>query len=116
MTLLETYEKNGISPAVYAFGEKALADLKDRFDAIDQMAELNQGKVILAMREAKVDAACFAATTGYGYDDVGRERLEQVYAHIQKMLPQGAVAPHGLDPGRLPGTQGFQCHRYSSFA
>lgn len=114
MTLLETYEKNGISPAVYAFGEKAIADLKDRFEKIDQMAELNQGKVILAMRENRVDAACFAATTGYGYDDVGRERLEQVYAHIfgteaALVRPQITCGTHALtvalSANLLPGDE-----------
>ncbi|MBR6377154.1 MAG: methionine gamma-lyase family protein, partial [Oscillospiraceae bacterium] len=114
MTLLESYEKNGISPEVYGFGEKALEELKPRFTAIDEMAELNQGKVILAMREARVDAACFAATTGYGYDDVGRERLEQVYAHIfgaeaALVRPQITCGTHALtvalSANLLPGDE-----------
>ena len=114
MTLLETYEKNGISKEVYAFGEKALAALRPRFAAIDEMAELNQGKVVLAMRENRVDAACFAATTGYGYDDVGRERLEQVYAHIfgaeaALVRPQITCGTHALtvalSANLLPGDE-----------
>ena len=114
MTLLETYEKNGISKEVYAFGEKALAALKPRFEQIDEMAELNQGKVVLAMRENRVDAACFAATTGYGYDDVGRERLEQVYAHIfgteaALVRPQITCGTHALtvalSANLLPGDE-----------
>ena len=114
MTLLETYEKNGVSPAVYGFGERVLAALRLRFDAVDEMAELNQGKVILAMREARVDAACFAATTGYGYDDVGRERLEQVYARVfgaQAALvrPQITCGTHALtvalSANLLPGDE-----------
>ena len=114
MTLLETYEKNGISPSVYCFGERVLAALRLRFDAVDEMAELNQGKVILAMREARVDAACFAATTGYGYDDVGRERLEQVYARVfgaQAALvrPQITCGTHALtvalSANLLPGDE-----------
>ena len=114
MTLLETYEKNGISPSVYRFGERVLAALRLRFDAVDEMAELNQGKVILAMREARVDAACFAATTGYGYDDVGRERLEQVYARVfgaQAALvrPQITCGTHALtvalSANLLPGDE-----------
>ena len=114
MTLLETYEKNGISPSVYRFGERVLAALRLRFYAVDEMAELNQGKVILAMREARVDAACFAATTGYGYDDVGRERLEQVYARVfgaQAALvrPQITCGTHALtvalSANLLPGDE-----------
>ncbi|MBP3304493.1 MAG: methionine gamma-lyase family protein, partial [Oscillospiraceae bacterium] len=71
--LLELYNGMGISPAVYQYGEKALEKLKDRFDAIDKIAEYNQAKVISAMQKNRVSAACFAATTGYGYDDVGRD-------------------------------------------
>ena len=80
MNLLQTYEANGVSRPVYEYGESVLDALRDRFDAIDRIAELNQGKVIRAMQDARVDAACFAATTGYGYDDVGRDRLEEVLA------------------------------------
>ena len=114
MDLLEIYQKNGISPEVYAFGEKALNELKSRFAAIDEMAELNQGKVILAMRENRVDAACFAATTGYGYDDVGRERLEQVYASVfgteaALVRPQITCGTHALtvalSANLLPGDE-----------
>ena len=114
MDLIEIYKKNGISPEVYAFGEKALAALKPRFEKIDEMAEMNQGKVILAMRENRVDAACFAATTGYGYDDVGRERLEQVYASIfgteaALVRPQITCGTHALtvalSANLLPGDE-----------
>ena len=78
--LLELYETMGISPAVYAYGERTLEKLKDRFAAIDQIAEHNQAKVLWAMQKNRVSAACFAATTGYGYDDFGRDNLERVYA------------------------------------
>ena len=114
MTLLETYKQNGVSPEVYAFGENALAGLRDRFAAIDAMAELNQGKVLRAMREARVDAACFAATTGYGYDDVGRERLERVYASVfgteaALVRPQITCGTHALtvalSANLLPGDE-----------
>ena len=67
--LLELYETMGISPAVYAYGEQVLARLKERFEAIDQVSEHNQAKVVRAMQKNRVSAACFAATTGYGYDD-----------------------------------------------
>ena len=75
--LLELYETMGISPAVYAYGERTLEKLKDRFAAIDQVAEHNQAKVLWAMQKNRVSAACFAATTGYGYDDLGRDTLER---------------------------------------
>ena len=114
MTLLETYQQNGISQKTYEFGQKVLEDLKDRFAAIDEMAELNQGKVIHAMQEARVDAACFAATTGYGYDDVGRERLEKVYASVfgaeaALVRPQITCGTHALtvalSANLLPGDE-----------
>ena len=87
------YENMGISPAVYAYGEEVIAKLRDRFDAIDQVAEYNQAKVLTAMRKNRVSATCFAASTGYGYNDEGRDKLEQVYAdafHTEAAL----VRPH----------------------
>ena len=72
----------GVSPGVYAYGQEALEGLKERFAAIDAVAEYNQAKVLSAMQRNRVSAACFAATTGYGYDDVGRDTLERVYADV----------------------------------
>ena len=83
----------GISPAVYAYGEKVLEKIADRFAAIDQIAEYNQAKVLSAFRKNRVAATCFAASTGYGYNDEGRDKLEQVYAdafHTEAAL----VRPH----------------------
>ena len=99
--LLELYETMGISPAVYAYGEQALEKLKERFAKIDQIAEYNQAKVLSAMQRNRVSAACFAATTGYGYDDVGRDNLERVYAdvfHTEAALvrPQITCGTHAL--------------------
>ncbi len=99
--LLELYETMGISSAVYARGEAALEGLKDRFAEIDRIAEFNQAKVLRAMQKNRVSAACFAATTGYGYDDVGRDNLEQVYAdvfHTEAALvrPQITCGTHAL--------------------
>ena len=78
--LLELYQTMGISPAIYSYGERAIEQLQKRFAQIDQIAEFNQAKVLTAMQKNRVSAACFAATTGYGYDDVGRDNLERVYA------------------------------------
>ena len=110
----QMYESLGVSPQVYHFGEKALQALKERFQAIDRMAEYNQGKVLLAMQENKISAACFAATTGYGYDDVGREKLEKVYAHVfhteaALVRPQITCGTHALavalSANLLPGDE-----------
>ncbi len=99
--LLELYETMGISPAVYAYGENMLKKLESRFAAIDRRAEYNQAKVLSAMQKNRVSAACFAATTGYGYDDLGRDTLERVYAdvfHTEAALvrPQITCGTHAL--------------------
>ena len=80
--IIELYSSMGISPAVYQYGEEAIAKLRDRFDAIDQVAEYNQAKVLAAFRKNRVSATCFAASSGYGYNDEGRDKLEQVYADV----------------------------------
>ena len=112
--LLELYNTMGISPAVYNYGEKTLDKLKDRFAQIDKIAELNQAKVIAAMQKNRVSSACFAATTGYGYDDVGRDNLEKVYAdvfHTEAALvrPQITCGTHALtvalSANLLPGDE-----------
>ena len=76
------YESLGISRAVYEYGEQAIEKLKDRFETIDQVAEYNQAKVLNAFWKNHVSATCFAASTGYGYNDEGRDKLEQVYADV----------------------------------
>ncbi len=112
--LLELYNTMGISPRVYAYGEEALVKLQDRFAEIDKIAEHNQAKVIAAMQKNHVSAACFAATTGYGYDDVGRDNLEKVYAdvfHTEAALvrPQITCGTHALtvalSANLLPGDE-----------
>ena len=80
--LTAIYESMGISPAVYQYGEDAIARLKDRFEDIDRIAEYNQAKVLAAFRKNRVSATCFAASSGYGYNDEGRDKLEQVYADV----------------------------------
>ena len=80
--ITELYQQMGISAAVYAYGEEVISRLKDRFDAIDKTAEYNQAKVLAAFRKNRVSATCFAASTGYGYNDEGRDKLEQVYADV----------------------------------
>ena len=82
MELTTMYESLGVSRAVYEYGEKILAELKPRFEALDQTAEYNQAKVLSAMQKNRVNATHFAATTGYGYNDDGRDNLERVYADV----------------------------------
>ena len=95
------YEELGISKEVFGFGQKILDGLKDRFEKIDETAEFNQLKVLKAMQENKVSEACLLGTTGYGYNDLGRETLERVYAsvfHTEDALvrPQITCGTHAL--------------------
>ena len=76
------YSDMGVNDEVYAYCEKIIDSLKPRFDAIDKNAEINQLKVIKAMQKNQVSEACLLGTTGYGYDDIGRNTLERVYADI----------------------------------
>ena len=97
----QLYESLGISKEVYEYGECILEALKERFAAIDETAEYNQLKVIAAMQKAHVSAECFNASSGYGYDDIGRDTLEEVYAaafHTEAALvrPQITCGTHAL--------------------
>ena len=112
--LINLYTQMGISQKVYEYGEAALKKLEDRFAQVDKIAEYNQAKVLSAMQKNRVSAACFAATTGYGYDDVGRDNLEKVYAdvfHTQAALvrPQITCGTHALtvalSANLLPGDE-----------
>ena len=112
--IIAMYEKMGISRGVYEYGEKAMARLQERFAAIDMVAEHNQNKVLHAMQKNHVSAACFAATNGYGYDDMGRDKMEQVYAdvfHTEAALvrPQITCGTHALtvalSANLLPGDE-----------
>lgn len=102
--MLETkkmYEAMGISSKVYTYGENILEELKERFEAIDKVAEYNQLKVVKAMQDAKVSEACLLGTTGYGYNDLGRDTLEEVYANIFRtedalVRPQITCGTHAL--------------------
>lgn len=96
------YKELGIDDEVYAFGEEVLKNLKERFDKVDEVVEYNQLKVIHAMQKNKVSDIHFAATTGYGYNDLGRDTLEEVYAsvfHAEAALvrPQLICGTHALN-------------------
>lgn len=110
----EAYKNLGISKEVYEFGEKIIDGLKGRFDKIDKIAEYNQCEVLSAMKKNRVDVACFAASTGYGYNDLGRDKIERVYAdtfHTEAALvrPQIVCGTHALtvalSANLLPGDE-----------
>ncbi|MBD5510352.1 MAG: hypothetical protein HDR08_03760 [Lachnospiraceae bacterium] len=95
------YLERGISEEVYAFGEQILAGLSERFQKIDENAEYNQLKVLKALQDNQVSEACLLGTTGYGYNDLGRDTLERVYAsvfHTEDALvrPQITCGTHAL--------------------
>ncbi len=91
----EMYRDLGISPQVLAFGNKIEAELKERFQEIDENAEYNQLKVLHAMQKNKVSEGCLYSSTGYGYNDLGRDTLEEVYAaafHTEAALVRPLIA------------------------
>ena len=97
----QMYREAGISPQVYASGEAVWNSLKSRWEEIDAISEYNQMKVIKAMQKNRVSEACLMGTTGYGYNDLGRETLERVYAdvfHTEDALvrPQITCGTHAL--------------------
>ena len=95
------YRELGISDGVFAYGQKIEASLKERFEEIDKVAEYNQLKVVRAMQECRVNDTCFNYASGYGYNDPGRDKLEEVYAkafHTEAALvrPQITCGTHAL--------------------
>lgn len=83
MNTIETiYQELGIEKRVYRFGAEIEENLKERFEEIQKTAEYNQLKVIRAMQKCRVSAECFQSGTGYGYNDLGRDVLEEVYAEV----------------------------------
>ncbi len=95
------YEKLGIRKSVYDYGERICRDLKDRFEAIDLVAEYNQLKILDAFHRERVSEACLSGSSGYGYNDIGRDTLEKVYAGVFKtedalVRPQITCGTHAL--------------------
>ena len=90
-----------IKPEVFAMAQRVQAKLGERFAEIDAVAEENTRRVMTAFQDNRVSDACFAGTTGYGYDDFGRDNLERVYAdvfHTEAALvrPQITCGTHAL--------------------
>ena len=95
------YETFGIRKEIEELGEKICEQLKPRFEKIDKNAELCQLKVLSAMQKNRASEACLLGTTGYGYNDVGRDTLEKIYAdvfHTEDALvrPQITCGTHAL--------------------
>ena len=108
------YNQLGVSDKVLRFGQEVLAGLSDQFRHIDQVAEFNQAKVIAAMQRNRVNATHFNLSTGYGYDDEGRDNLERVYAdcfgtEAALVRPQITCGTHALtvalSANLLPGDE-----------
>lgn len=92
--LKEQYREMGISEEVFDYCEKICISLEDRFKRVDEIAEINQLKVLKAMQKNKVSDIHFAASSGYGYNDLGRDTLEAVYAdvfHTEAALVRPAI-------------------------
>lgn len=101
MQMDQYYRNLGISPQVYGFCQNIWESLSERFQKIDAVSEANQLKVMKALQENQVSEACMLGTTGYGYNDLGRDTLEKVYAgifHTEDALvrPQITCGTHAL--------------------
>ena len=101
MSAEKMYEEMEIEKSVFQFGERILKELKPRFEALDETAEFNQMKVIQAMQKNRVSMEHLGSTSGYGYNDIGRDTLEDVYAsvfHTEAALvrPQITCGTHAL--------------------
>ena len=101
MNTIDMYTSLGISKEVYNFCNHIWDSLKERFDEIDKVSEFNQLKVLNALQKHHVSEACMLGTTGYGYNDAGRDTLEEVYAsvfHTEDALvrPQITCGTHAL--------------------
>ena len=103
MTTEEMYEKFGIKKDVIDFGKTVLGEIEDRFAKIDEVAEINQLKVIHAMQKNRVSENHLWGTTGYGYNDTGRDTLEQNTARPTLTISRLTFMPreHG-GPGSPP--------------
>ncbi len=99
--LYNIYKEMGFSEDVCKYAFDIEKGLKDRFDKIDKIAEFNQLKVIKAMQDCKLSDAHFGVATGYGYTDIGRDKLEEIYASLFKteaalVRPQITCGTHAL--------------------
>lgn len=100
-SMKQIYKELGIDEPIYLLGKEVEQKLDGRFEEIDKTAEFNQLKVLGAMQKHRVSAECFMATNGYGYNDLGRDTLEEVYASCFRaeaalVRPQITCGTHAL--------------------
>lgn len=91
----QMYQKMGIDGTIYDFCQKIAEELKERFEEIDDVAEYNQLKVVGAMQKCRASEACLYESSGYGYNDIGRDTLEEVFAaafHTESALVRAQIA------------------------
>lgn len=81
-------EYYGLDEETFELSNEVMEDIKEQFDKIKEIREYNQYKVLRAMQRANLSDNHFNWTTGYGYNDIGREKIEEIYADVleQKML------------------------------
>ena len=112
-SLVGQYAAFGISQQVLDFAAPVLEGLRERFDAIDETAEYNQLRVIRAMQESHIGEAHLKGTTGYGYDDVGRDTLSALFAEFlgaEKALVRPQITS-GTHAGIMPKSSAQQSIR-----
>ena len=102
----EMYLSMGINKTVYDYGCAIEKSLRERFDEVDRNAEYNQLKVVKAMQQHQVSEACLLGTTGYGYNDLGRDTLEAVYAGRMPMT--SSKVSYGLPTGDNSSSPGLK--------
>ena len=99
--IYEIYKEMGFTKQVCDYAFEIEKSLKERFDELDKIAEYNQMKVIKAMQDNRLSDAHFGTATGYGYTDIGRDKLEEIYASVFKteaalVRPQITCGTHAL--------------------
>lgn len=93
MDIYSMYKDMGIDETVYEYCQKVEDSLHERFGQIDRMAEYNQAKVLHAMQKNQLSEAHLYPSTGYGYNDIGRDTLERIYADVFH-AEDALVRPH----------------------
>lgn len=98
--MMESYN---IKPHVFELYKKALSDVEEQFKIYDEIREYNQLKVLNAFQEERISDMHFTNSSGYGYDDIGRDTLDKVYSRIFN-TESALVRPHFVN-----GTHAIGC-------
>lgn len=96
------YDEIGLDAELIKISNEVFEELKEIFNEVDEIASFNQIKVLKAMQKAKLSDIHFAATTGYGYNDLGRDKIEEIYKTVFKaedalVRPQIVSGTHALN-------------------